>query len=245
MAKKRNGRQDAIRDIVRNKDVRTQRVLVDELRAMGFDCTQATVSRDIADMGLRKLPEGIYVLAEDLHLQRMVSELVTGVLRTDNLVMIKAQPGTASGIAAAVDAAELPDVLGSLAGNDTILVIAQTAEDGERLEADLVVAGVGVGVAVADSPPPKLPLRSRRPLRVGAPAGVVVAAVAVSLRRRLPLPSRLLRKVVVVGAAVVGAAVAAAVAPMPTSWSRCRCLPSVWSAGATMTSARWNEGMSS
>lgn len=135
MAKKRNGRQDAIRDIVRNKDVRTQRVLVGELRAMGFDCTQATVSRDIADMGLRKLPEGIYVLAEDLHLQRMVSELVTGVLRTDNLVMIKAQPGTASGIAAAVDAAELPDVLGSLAGNDTILVIAQTAEDGERLEA--------------------------------------------------------------------------------------------------------------
>ena len=135
MAKKRNGRQDAIRDIVRNKDVRTQRVLVDELRAMGFDCTQATVSRDIADMGLRKLPEGIYVLAEDLHLQRMVSELVTGVLRTDNLVMIKAQPGTASGIAAAVDAAELPVVLGSLAGNDTILVIAQTAEDGERLEA--------------------------------------------------------------------------------------------------------------
>ena len=135
MAKKRNGRQDAIRDIVRNKDVRTQRVRVDELRAMGFDCTQATVSRDIADMGLRKLPEGIYVLAEDLHLQRMVSELVTGVLRTDNLVMIKAQPGTASGIAAAVDAAELPDVLGSLAGNDTILVIAQTAEDGERLEA--------------------------------------------------------------------------------------------------------------
>ena len=135
MSKKRNGRQDAIRDIVRNKDVRTQRVLVDELRAMGFDCTQATVSRDIADMGLRKLPEGIYVLAEDLHLQRMVSELVTGVLRTDNLVMIKAQPGTASGIAAAVDAAELPDVLGSLAGNDTILVIAQTAEGGERLEA--------------------------------------------------------------------------------------------------------------
>lgn len=135
MAKKRNGRQDAIRDIVRNKDVRTQRVLVDELRARGFDCTQATVSRVIADMGLRKLPEGIYVLAEDLHLQRMVSELVTGVLRTDNLVMIKAQPGTASGIAAAVDAAKLPDVLGSLAGNDTILVIAQTAEDGERLEA--------------------------------------------------------------------------------------------------------------
>ena len=135
MAKKRNGRQDAIRDIVRNKNIRTQRMLVDELKACGYDCTQATVSRDIADMGLRKLPEGVYVLAEDLHLQRMVSELVVEVLRTENLVLIKAQPGTASGIAAAVDAAELPDVLGSLAGNDTILVIARTAEDGERLEA--------------------------------------------------------------------------------------------------------------
>ena len=134
MAKKRNGRQDAIRDIVRNKDVRTQRMLVDELKACGFDCTQATVSRDIADMGLRKLPEGVYVPAEDLHLQRMVSELVVDVQRTESLVLVKAQPGTASGIAAAVDAAELPDVLGSLAGNDTILVIAQTAEDGARFE---------------------------------------------------------------------------------------------------------------
>lgn len=132
MAKRRNGRQDAIREIVRDRNVRAQRMLVTELKACGFDCTQATVSRDIADMGLRKLPEGVYVLAEDLHLQRMVSELVIGVQRTDNLVLVKAQPGTASGIAAAIDAADLPDVLGSLAGNDTILVIAQTAEDGER-----------------------------------------------------------------------------------------------------------------
>lgn len=134
MAKKRNGRQDAIREIVRNKNVRTQRMLVDELKTFGFDCTQATVSRDIADMGLRKLPEGVYMLAEDLHLQRMVSELVVEVVRTGNLVLVKAQPGTASGIAAAIDAAELPAVLGSLAGNDTILVVARTDEDGERFE---------------------------------------------------------------------------------------------------------------
>ena len=86
-------------------------------------------------MGLRKLPEGIYVLAEDLHLQRMVSELVVEVVRTGNQVLVKAQPGTASGIAAAIDAAELPAVLGSLAGNDTILVIARTEEDGECFEA--------------------------------------------------------------------------------------------------------------
>lgn len=141
MAKKRNGRQDAIREIVRNKDVRIQRMLVEELKKCGFDCTQATVSRDIADMGLRKLPEGVYVLAEDLHLQRMTSELVVDVTRADNLVLVKAQPGTASGIAAAIDAAELPDVLGSLAGNDTILVIARTAADGERLEAMITKLG--------------------------------------------------------------------------------------------------------
>ena len=54
--------------------------------------------------------------------------------RTENLVIIKAQPGTALGIAAAIDAAELPDVLGSLAGNDTILVITRTASDGEQFE---------------------------------------------------------------------------------------------------------------
>ena len=105
--KKRSSRQEAIRDIVRAKEIRTQRVLVEELRAAGFDCTQATVSRDIADMGLRKLPEGVYVLAEDQHLQHMVSQLVVGVSRADNLVIIKAQPGTASGIAAAVDDAEV------------------------------------------------------------------------------------------------------------------------------------------
>ncbi len=64
-----------------------------------------------------------------MHLQRMVSEQVFDVQRTENLVIIQAQPGTALGIAAAIDAAELPDVLGSLAGNDTILVIAAELPD--------------------------------------------------------------------------------------------------------------------
>ncbi|MDJ1121977.1 ArgR family transcriptional regulator [Olsenella sp. YH-ols2217] len=137
MVKGRNDRQDAIREIVRGRSIRTQRALVQELEAAGFACTQATVSRDIADMGLRKLPEGVYVLAEDLHLQRMVSELVVDVKRSGNLVIIKAQPGTASGIAAAIDAAELPEAIGSLAGNDTILVVAASPEAGEAFEGHL------------------------------------------------------------------------------------------------------------
>ncbi len=132
--KKRSKRQETIREIVRTKDIRTQRALVEQLKAEGYDCTQATVSRDIADMGLRKLPEGVYVLAEDLHLQHMVSQLVVGVSRANNLVLIKTQPGTAQGIAAAVDGAELPHIAGSIAGDDTILVIAQTDEDGVQFE---------------------------------------------------------------------------------------------------------------
>lgn len=135
MVKRRNNRQDAIRDVVRGKSIRTQKVLVDQLQALGFNCTQATVSRDIADMGLRKLQEGIYVLAEDLHLQRMVSEFVTNVDQADNLIVIRSQPGTAPGVAAAVDAASLPEVKGSVAGNDTVLVV---SDDNEAAE-DFVV----------------------------------------------------------------------------------------------------------
>ena len=133
MAKKRGSRQEAIRDIVRNKSVRTQHALVAELRELGYTCPQATVSRDIADMGLKKLSEGIYVLSEDLHLQRMVSEFVTSIDRANNLVVVKTQPGTAPGVAAAVDAATLQDVLGSVAGNDTVLVISVSDESAQAL----------------------------------------------------------------------------------------------------------------
>lgn len=125
--KKRAKRQDAIRRVVRTERIRTQRDLVERLEEEGFVCTQATVSRDVTEMGLRKLPEGVYVLAEDLHLQRMISELVLSVVVSNNLVLVKASPGTAPGVAAALDAAELDGVLGSIAGDDTILII--TADD--------------------------------------------------------------------------------------------------------------------
>jgi transcriptional regulator of arginine metabolism len=127
--KKRLERQDVIRRIVRRERIRTQRDLVDRLRAQGYVCTQATVSRDITEMGLRKLPEGVYVLAEDLHLQRMISELVNKVTQADTMVIVKASPGTAPGVAAALDGAGLEEVLGSIAGDDTILVITRSAPD--------------------------------------------------------------------------------------------------------------------
>jgi transcriptional regulator of arginine metabolism len=131
--RKRRERQDAIRKIVRRERVRTQRDLVDRLKQHGYDCTQATVSRDIADMGLRKLSEGVYVLAEDLHLQRMISELVTSVVRANNLVLVKCSTGAGAGVGAALDGAELDEVLGSIAGDDTILIIARTDADAESV----------------------------------------------------------------------------------------------------------------
>jgi len=131
--RKRLERQDVIKRVVRRERIRTQRDLVERLRAFGFVCTQATVSRDVTEMGLRKLPEGVYVLAEDLHLQRMISELVLSVVRAEKLVLVKASPGTAPGVAAAVDAAGLEEVLGSIAGDDTVLIIARSDEDAATL----------------------------------------------------------------------------------------------------------------
>jgi transcriptional regulator of arginine metabolism len=131
--RKRLERQDAIKRIVRNERVKTQRALVENLKAEGFVCTQATVSRDITEMGLKKLPEGVYVLAEDLHLQRMVSDLVSDVKRSEKFVLVKASAGTAPGVAAALDAAEIDGILGSVAGDDTILVITVSEEDAALL----------------------------------------------------------------------------------------------------------------
>ena len=131
--RKRLERQDAIRRIVRNERVKTQRALVENLKAEGFVCTQATVSRDITEMGLKKLPEGVYVLAEDLHLQRMVSDLVRDVKLSEKFVLVKASTGTAPGVAAALDAADIDGILGSVAGDDTILVITVSEADASLL----------------------------------------------------------------------------------------------------------------
>lgn len=127
--RKRIARQEAIRAIVRRERVRTQRELVDRLKEQGFVCTQATISRDITDMGLKKLPEGVYVLAEDLHLQRMVSELVADVARSQQLVLVKTTAGGGQSVAAALDAADLDEIVGSIAGDDTILIVTRSESD--------------------------------------------------------------------------------------------------------------------
>ena len=103
--RKRQQRHDVIRDIIRDRNVKTQRDLANQLQSAGYECTQATISRDIMDMGLVKSREGYYVLPEEMRLQRMVSELVEEVHVAGNLVVVKTFSGGAAGVSAALDKA--------------------------------------------------------------------------------------------------------------------------------------------
>ena len=126
--RKRQQRHDVIRDIIREYSVKTQRDLAEQLQAAGYDCTQATRSRDIMDMGLVKSREGFYVLPEEMRLQRMVSELVEEVHLAGNMVVVKTYSGGAAGVSAALDKASLKGALGTVAGDNTIMIATATPE---------------------------------------------------------------------------------------------------------------------
>lgn len=121
----KESRHAAIRQIVRSSRPATQAELAQLLRAGGFEVTQTTVSRDLTEMGLHKAPDGRYELAEDTHLKRMSSDLVRSVESSANLIIVKTFAGTAQGVAAALDGASPDGVLGSVAGDDTILIVAR------------------------------------------------------------------------------------------------------------------------
>jgi transcriptional regulator of arginine metabolism len=123
-----------IRDIVAREPIRSQEQLRQRIRAEGFDVTQATLSRDIREIGLVKGgADGAYrapaqvatnpVNATSL-LQRAIGEYLTRVSRVQQLVLLRTGPGQAQPLAAALDGARLPEVVGTVAGDDTILVIA-------------------------------------------------------------------------------------------------------------------------
>ncbi len=133
-----SNRREAIQTIVRERKIATQRELVEELEKLGWSCTQATISRDISEMGLHKTDEGYYMLATDSHLRKMVSYLLVDVLHVANQVLVKTTPGTALGVAAAIDAVELPGVLGCVGGNDTVLAIT-TDDEKAREFAELLI----------------------------------------------------------------------------------------------------------
>lgn len=137
MVRKRDARQSAIRQIIRDEKVRTQHDLADLLVAAGHVCTQATVSRDVAEMAISKTDDGFYVLPEDMHLRRMFAELVSDVVAAQNLVVVKASAGAGPGVAAALDAAGIGRVVGSIAGDDTVLLVAADSAAAVAIVSDL------------------------------------------------------------------------------------------------------------
>lgn len=125
---KREDRQAAIRDIVRRQQIRTQRGLADQLKQRGFECTQATVSRDIGEIGLLKSAQGFYALPEDMVLERVIGDMAETFENAGNLLVIKTRSGGASILAEAIDNTEIEGLVGSVAGDNTILVVAKTPE---------------------------------------------------------------------------------------------------------------------
>lgn len=121
---KLDDRRAAIRSVVRNESIRTQRELADRLRAMNHDCTQATISRDIAEMGLEKPAGGCYMLPEDMRFQRIIAELVESAEVAMNIIVVKTMPGSANAVAEVLDNSQFEGLLGSVAGDNTIMIVA-------------------------------------------------------------------------------------------------------------------------
>jgi transcriptional regulator of arginine metabolism len=140
-------RQGAIMRLVRERELSTQAELADALREAGIDVVQTTVSRDIAQLGLVKVRNAagrlVYALpgAEDLdRLNELASALrrwALAVSPSANLVIVQTPAGFASPLAEAIDRAQLADVAGTIAGENTIFVAARDGITGAELAAQL------------------------------------------------------------------------------------------------------------
>jgi transcriptional regulator of arginine metabolism len=136
-------RQRAIRQLIASRPVGSQRELVDALLDQGFDVTQATISRDINEMGLLKAPRAnghVYVSPEDVasrapfpiptdspaadeRLRRILADVPVTVGRSGLILVLTGTPGTASVVAQAIDESSLHEQEGTLAGDNTLLVL--------------------------------------------------------------------------------------------------------------------------
>ncbi len=145
----RAGRQARIVAILSTAEVRSQSELAALLAAEGVEVTQATLSRDLEELGAVKLRgadggTGIYVVPEDGspvrgvsggtdRMSRLLSELVVSTDASGNLTVLRTPPGAAHYLASAIDRAALPQVVGTIAGDDTILVVAREPMTGAEL----------------------------------------------------------------------------------------------------------------
>jgi transcriptional regulator of arginine metabolism len=131
-------RQSAILEVVEHGAVRSQEQLRQQLASRGFEVTQATLSRDIKELGLlKRSSDGAYQPADAAtsspasaleSLGRALAEYLVNVEAVQQLIVLKTGPGQAQLLALAIDRSRLPEVAGTLAGDDTILIIARDAK---------------------------------------------------------------------------------------------------------------------
>ena len=135
-------RQNKIIKIVKSMPIHTHDELIETLRREGFNITQATISRDIKELGLIKVPSSggssVYSVPEpvpEVGATRvdMVSDSVKNIVSAMHTIVINTYPGMASAVAAAVDGTMRRDILGSIAGDDTVLIITESPEKAVEL----------------------------------------------------------------------------------------------------------------
>ena len=148
-------RRRALRRILMTRHVTRQADVVEQLEREGFQVTQATVSRDLTAMGAVKMrsSDGLYGYAlpeESIPLDggqesasRALAQFAQTITPTGSLVVVKTPPGAAQVVAAAVDGAAVPGILGTVAGDDTLLVIVDEKIGGWRVAKELERIGAG------------------------------------------------------------------------------------------------------
>jgi transcriptional regulator of arginine metabolism len=135
----KTGRQYKILEIIRRRHIETQEEMSGELNKSGYIVTQATISRDIKELGLVKTPcennEFYYtlpgenrLLRSEERLKRLFLDTVLSLNASENLIIIKTNPGGAQGVASAIDQAGWDEIIGTVGGDDTILVVVKPKE---------------------------------------------------------------------------------------------------------------------
>ncbi|THF75894.1 transcriptional regulator AhrC/ArgR [Cohnella fermenti] len=136
-------RQRKIREMIGKQEIETQEELVEALRSEGVNVTQATVSRDIKEMQLIKVPleDGRYKYSMPLDqrfnpamkLKRALEDHFIQAEAAENLVVVKCMTGTANAIASLIDGMDWSEIMGTISGDDTMLLICRTKEQGPIL----------------------------------------------------------------------------------------------------------------
>ena len=136
----KKSRQDAIRKALRMKRIATQQELAETLKREGIEATQATLSRDLAELGVLRVsrPEGAVYELEPVSAQatpqtQELGDTILSMRDNETLVVLRTRPGMASAVALAIDNARLPECLGTLAGDDTIFATPARGVPARRL----------------------------------------------------------------------------------------------------------------